>query len=139
MIHILLAEDEDIHSLIIQKAFNALEDQNFTIHFASDGEAVLEFIANDRKPLPDIILMDLKLPKLDGFDLLQEIRQNPRTKCIPVIILTSSARQQDLKRCYELGCNSYIVKPMNFNEFKEIIFYVYKYWTQINLLPTQVR
>ncbi len=139
MFHILLAEDEDIHTLIIQKAFNTLDDQNFTIHLVSDGEAVLEFIFNVRKPLPDLILMDLKLPKLDGFDLLQEIRQNPRTKCIPVIILTSSARQQDLKRCYELGCNSYIVKPMNFNEFKQIIFYVYKYWTQINLLPTQVK
>lgn len=139
MIHILLAEDEDIHSLIIQKAFDALEEQNFSIHLVSDGEAMLEFISNVRKPLPDLILMDLKLPKLDGFDLLQEIRNNPRTKLIPVIILTSSARQQDLKRCYELGCNSYIVKPMNFNDFKEIIFYVYKYWTQINLLPTQVK
>jgi CheY-like chemotaxis protein len=139
MIHILLAEDEDIHSLIIQKAFNALDDQNFSIHLVTDGEAVLEFISNASKPSPDLILMDLKLPKLDGFDLLQEIRQNPRTKSIPVIILTSSARQQDLKKCYELGCNSYIVKPMNFNKFKEIIHYVYKYWTQINLLPTQVR
>jgi len=133
---ILIVEDEENHILIIRKAMEAIRDINCELLVAYDGEEVMQFLNSPTLPLPDLILMDIKLPKKNGFELLQEIRQQPRLKIIPIIIFTSSNRQQDVQRCYELGGNSYIIKPMNFEEFKQIIFNIHKYWLTINTLPS---
>jgi two-component system response regulator len=82
--------------------------------------------------LPKVILLDLKMPKVNGLEVLQRIKSEPRTKMIPVVILTSSAEDPDIKRSYELGANSYIVKPVEFNNFAKIISELGMYWLVIN-------
>jgi two-component system, response regulator len=85
--------------------------------------------------LPTIILLDVQLPRINGLEVLQQIRSHPRTRLIPVIILTTSNEQQDLLTSYELGCNSYIRKPVDYNEFLNVIHQLGLYWLFINTSP----
>ncbi|WP_263975430.1 response regulator [Leptolyngbya sp. 7M] len=88
-----------------------------------------------RNPLPTIILLDVQLPRINGLEVLQQIRSHPRTRVIPVIILTTSNEQQDLLTSYELGCNSYIRKPVDYSEFLNVIQQLGLYWLVINTSP----
>lgn len=88
-----------------------------------------------QKPLPTIILLDVQLPRINGLEVLQQIRSHPRTQLIPVIILTTSNEQQDLLTSYQLGCNSYIRKPVDYNEFLNVIHQLGLYWLFINTSP----
>lgn len=126
--HILLAEDDENHVFIIRKAFEAVCQFECQLYVCCDGEEVLEFLQQKERPPLNLILLDVKLPKQDGFALLEFIRQQPHLQQIPVIILSSSSRMEDINRCYELGCNSYLVKPMNYQGFKEVIRFVKKFW-----------
>jgi two-component system, response regulator len=109
---------------------------------ARDGEEALNFlfakgVYSDRnmQDLPILILLDLKLPKVDGFEVLKSIRADQRTKRIPVVILTSSKEDHDLFNGYDLGVNSYIRKPVDFNQFSEVIKQVGLYWLLLNETP----
>jgi CheY-like chemotaxis protein len=84
---------------------------------------------------PRIVLLDLKLPKIDGLQVLKQIKSNPITKAIPVILLTSSNEERDLVASYQLGVNSYIQKPVNFNEFQEVVRQLGLYWLVVNREP----
>jgi CheY-like chemotaxis protein len=98
-----------------------------------DGVEAVEHL--NTTVLPKIILLDLKLPRMDGFEVLKYIRSNERTKLIPVIILTSSTEEQDVKRAYNLGANSYIRKPVDFKKFHEVTQKLGSYWLMLNENP----
>lgn len=132
--NILLAEDDENHVLIIQKAFDQIS-MPYEMKVVYDGEALLERLRLENLPLPDLLLLDLKIPRTDGFEILKEIRASNRLRHLPVVVFTSSSRASDIRKCYALGCNSYIVKPMKFEKFKEIMYHLYKYWFEINTLP----
>ena len=138
IVEILIVEDSPQD---LELALRALEKANLTnrIHVARDGAEALEFIFcegkhTDRKIEngPKVVLLDLKLPKVDGLEVLQRIKSDPRTKTIPVVVLTSSKEQSDVVESYKLGVNSYIVKPVNFEHFAEAVQKLGMYWLLLN-------
>ena len=113
-----------------------------SIHIARDGAEAVDFIfcegvhaARRISDTPRVILLDLKLPKIDGLDVLKRIKSDPRTKTIPVVVLTSSREQSDVVESYELGVNSYIVKPVNFERFSDAVRNLGLYWQNLNQPP----
>lgn len=140
-IDILLAEDNTDHVFLIKKAFSKVRNSEFkyNLHIVNDGEEVLKYVKNKGeyagKPRPDIILLDLKMPKKDGFDVLKELKGEPRFKTIPVLVLTSSTDEKDVARSYALGSNLYITKPLRFEEFMETVMSIPKCWCKVATLP----
>jgi two-component system, response regulator len=135
---ILLVEDNPNDVKLTLNAFKFANLAN-SVHVARDGVEALEFLfgaasSPDAKipGRPKLILLDLKLPRLDGHEVLKRIKGDPRTRGIPVVILTSSAEERDVMRTYEVGANSYIVKPVDFEQFTESIRDIGKYWLEIN-------
>jgi two-component system, response regulator len=142
IVEILIVEDT---SEDLDLTLRALRKAKITNHIqvARDGEEALEFIFcegpfGERKIEngPKVILLDLKLPKIDGLEVLQRIKCDPRTKSIPVVVLTSSREQNDVVESYNLGVNSYIVKPVNFEQFSEAVQKLGMYWLLINHPPS---
>ncbi|MEB0136498.1 response regulator [Actimicrobium sp. CCC2.4] len=138
---ILLVEDNPDDAALTQRAFKRNDVIN-PIVVARDGIEALDFLfARDAfadragQPLPRLILLDLKLPRLDGIGVLREIRADPRTRLVPVIMLTSSLLEQDLEACYALGANSYLVKPIDYSEFVEMTRIIATYWLALNRPP----
>lgn len=112
------------------------------VHVVRDGEEALEFLfaegaysERDSSDVPAVILLDLKLPKLGGFDVLQRIRANPVTGCVPVVILTSSSEEEDVVASYKMGANSFVRKPVEFDRFADAVRQVGLYWLLINEAP----
>ena len=133
--YVLLIEDNDDDIELTRRAFARNHILN-EIVVARDGAAASELLfADDDGPLPQFILLDLKLPKISGLELLEKIRANPRTAIIPTVILTSSKQDEDLLAGYRLGVNSYVRKPVDFNEFVEAVRQVGLYWLVINQTP----
>jgi two-component system response regulator len=130
-LEVLLVEDnpadEELTLHVLQK--NNLANR---IHVVRDGAEALEFLFGTSGNAPRLILMDLKLPLLSGLEVLGRIKADARTKTIPVVVLTSSREDADLKACYELGVNSYIVKPVDFIQFTECIRQLGLYWLLFN-------
>ena len=136
---ILLVEDSENDVLITRRAWKKGHIKN-PLHVVNDGEEAIGFLRREGShagaPKPSLILLDLKMPKMDGFEVLQEIKRDARTRSIPVIVLTSSNRSSDIDRAYELGCNSYIVKPVNFEKFINAIVGLSHYWLEICTIPS---
>lgn len=131
---ILLVEDNaDDEALTIR----ALKKNNIKneIIVARDGAKALEYLLDESKRVPQIVLLDLKLPKVDGLEVLKRIRSEERIRMLPVVILTSSKEEQDLINGYRLGCNSYIRKPVNFDDFLEAARQLGLYWLLLNESP----
>jgi two-component system response regulator len=135
---ILLIEDDEAD---LELALHALRQNKLVdnIRVLRDGEEALEYLfggnPDDRRaagPTPKLILLDLKLPKVDGIEVLRRAKSDPATKAIPIVILTSSAEERDLIKCYNLGVNSYIQKPVDFDQFRELVNQVGLYWLVIN-------
>jgi len=140
-VEILIVEDTPQD---LELALRALKKANLTnhIHFVRDGAEALEFIFGEGVHLgrkledgPRVILLDLKLPKVDGLEVLKRIKSDPRTKMIPVVVLTSSKEQKDVVESYKLGVNSYIVKPVNFERFAAAVQELGMYWLLLNQPP----
>lgn len=138
---ILLVEDNPDDIDLTIRAFERNHVKNKVI-IAEDGEEALDYLFakgkySDRNPedTPALILLDLKLPKLDGFKVLKEIRENKTTELLPVVILTSSKEEQDVIRGYKNGANSYIRKPVDFEKFFEAVQALGLYWLILNELP----
>ena len=141
-VEILLVEDNEKD---IELTLHALRAENLgnQIHVARDGEEALEFLATQENGLaagtdvlPKVILLDLKLPKIDGLDVLRQIKNNPATQIIPVVVLTSSKQDEDMVNSYRLGVNSYLQKPVNFEQFRTMIKQLGLYWLVVNQLPS---
>ena len=137
---ILLVEDNpnDVELILHVFQWCNLGDK---IHVAWDGEEALDYLfgkgSNDKKPAgrPKVILLDLKLPKVDGLDVLKKIKGENATRSIPVVVFTSSREERDIVESYNLGVNSYIVKPVQFDQFANIIRELGLYWQVINQPP----
>jgi two-component system response regulator len=140
-VEILLVEDNPddleltLHALRSDKVANKIE-------VARDGEEALDyffrrgrFAARALESEPSLVLLDLKLPKVDGLEVLREVKNNPATRTIPVVILTSSREEKDIVMSYQLGVNSYIQKPVDFNKFRETAKQLGLYWLIINQTP----
>ena len=120
----------------------ALEELNLTkqLDVVTDGVQALQYLHGDaNKPacvyLPRLVLLDLKLPLLNGIEVLRAIRQHPRTRNLVVVVLTSSAENLDLEACYNLGVNSYVVKPLTFEKFVNVTRQIGEYWVMLNQIP----
>lgn len=134
--HILLVEDNPDDELL---AMRALKKNNILneVKVARDGAEALDYLeglAGD-ETLPELILLDLQLPKVSGLEVLKAIRENPRTQLLPVVILTSSDEEKDMVSSYQLGANSYIRKPVDFSQFVEAVQQLGIYWLVLNLTP----
>jgi CheY-like chemotaxis protein len=138
---ILLVEDNPDDELL---AIRALKKNNIMneVVVARDGSEALDYLfgagayaGRDMSVMPQIILLDLKLPKIDGLEVLRRLRKDERTKLLPVVVLTSSREERDLTECYSLGANSYIRKPVNFARFTEAIRQLGLYWLVLNESP----
>jgi two-component system response regulator len=139
---ILLVEDNLNDVKLTLNAF-ATANLGNSIHVARDGVEALEYLygaeQNTAQRIPDkprLILLDLKLPRLNGHEVLKQIKGDPRTSGIPVVVLTSSSEERDVMRTYEVGVNSYIVKPVDFEQFTEAVRDIGKYWLVINHLQS---
>ena len=117
---LIVEDDEDLVSL----STRWLERKGYTVEHAADGEAALELLAYD--PLPTLVLLDVMLPKIDGFELLRRIRADERTKALPVMMVTSFSRDRDAARGRELGANDYLVKPLHELDFLKRVEHIIK-------------
>lgn len=142
-VEILLVEDNPSD---LELTLRALKKANVLnrIQVARDGAEALDYIfcegehaARKIEDTPRVILLDLKLPKVDGLEVLQRIKGDPRTKAIPVVVLTSSQEQRDVIESYKLGTNSYIVKPVNFEQFAAAVQQLGFYWLLLNHSPSR--
>jgi len=140
---ILLVEDNPDDEALTLRAFKRSHLAN-PIVVARDGVEALDFVfargafsERASEPLPTLVILDLKLPKLDGLGVLKAIRADERTRFLPVVILTSSQEEQDLVSGYTLGANSYVRKPVDFNEFLDAAKVLGIYWLMINQIPPE--
>jgi two-component system, response regulator len=141
---ILLVEDnrDDEELILLALAENHIASD---IKVARDGAEALDYLfatgqyAGQKTDLPHLILLDVKLPKVSGIEVLQRVKQDRRMSKIPVVMLTSSREDPDVKRSYEFGANSYIVKPVDYNQFKEAIKLLGVYWQTLNVAPRDYR
>jgi hypothetical protein len=138
---ILVVEDNPMDLDFMLQAFEESNVAN-PIHICRDGEEALQFIethvAPDDPDLPLLVLLDLRLPKVDGIEVLRKARQHPVWKQIPFVVVTTSHENADISRAYELGANSYIVKPVDFNSFTEVVKSIKVYWLLTNQPPYTV-
>jgi CheY-like chemotaxis protein len=139
---ILLVDDDANDVTLIQRAFQKAGFRN-SLKTAHDGEEAIDYLAGHgcyadraRFPIPFLVLLDLKMPGTDGFEVLQWARSQPELKRLLIAVLTSSNLQADVDRAYELGANSYLVKPVEFDEMVNMVQRFEIYWTEINRIPT---
>jgi two-component system response regulator len=132
-VDILLVEDNPNDAELTQRALRK-SDVGAQVAIARDGAEALEYLLSSR-PKPKVIFLDLKLPKIDGIEVLRRVRADDRTKSIPVIVLTSSQEERDITECYGLGVNSYVVKPVEFDRFYKAVGDLATYWLVLNKSP----
>lgn len=128
---ILLVEDNEKDELLTIRALKANKIAN-QIEVARDGQQAIDILMDRNKELPSIVILDLKLPKLSGLEVLQRIRADSRTSCLPVVMLTSSDEDKDIIDAYRSGVNSYVSKPVNIDEFSKSVRDLGLYWLILN-------
>ena len=138
---ILIAEDDADDRYLLQTAFSEIGYPE-KIEFVENGIEVLNYLDNtythnnsDEKALPGFILLDLNMPKKDGREVLKELKTHPVFKKIPVIVFTTTKNEIEIKRCYELGANSYVVKPISFDALLKVVENIRSYWFQTASIP----
>jgi two-component system response regulator len=144
IVDILLVEDNPNDA---ELALHALQKHNLANHveWVKDGEAALDFLfhrgdfSRRANTLPRVVLLDLRLPKVDGIEVLRQLRHNPNTRELPVVVLTSSREERDVIDTYRLGVNSYVAKPVAFDEFARTVAELGMYWVLVNRVPPEIR
>lgn len=144
IVDILLVEDNPNDA---ELALHALKKHNLAnnVEWVKDGEAALDFLflrnayANRTNILPKVVLLDLRLPKVDGIEVLKQLRANPETRKLPVVVLTSSKEERDVIDTYKLGVNSYVAKPVAFDEFAKTVAELGMYWVLVNRVPPEIQ
>lgn len=141
LMYILLVEDNPMDVELTLDAFREAKLKNH-VHVARSGQEALNYLFGrepfgDRKlyPLPDLILLDLKLPGIDGHEVLRQIKTTPNLKRLPVVVLTSSQEDRDLVKSYDNGANSYLVKPVSAHDFLAVVEQIDRYWLTLNIGP----
>ena len=140
-VEILLIEDNAYDAEMTIRTLKKDGLANNLVHL-KDGAEALDFIygtepnGNGKVRIPKVILLDLKMPKIDGIQVLTKLKSDKRTRAIPVVVLTSSKEDPDIFKCYSLGVNSYIVKPVEFSEFFEVVTKLGMYWLLVNQSPS---
>lgn len=141
LIEILLVEDNPNDAELSLYALRKHRIAN-RVHHSRDGAEAIDYLFGEGayrgkniEETPKVVLLDLKLPKVDGLAVLKRIKSDPRTRHIPVVILTSSSEERDIVNCYRLGANSYLVKPIDFEQFSESVRQLGFYWVQLNESP----
>ena len=139
-IQLLMAEDDAEDQLLVRRAFEQAHLMNALV-IVEDGEELLDYLYQrgrySEAELPDMILLDLNMPRKDGREALQEIKADPKLRHIPVIVLTSSAADEDILRSYDLGVSAYIEKPVTFDRMVQVVKVLGEYWFQIVKLPSK--
>ena len=128
---ILMAEDNPDDIMITQRAWKKGQIKN-PLYIVNNGEETIEFLYKKGSyidaPTPSLLLLDLKMPRMDGFEVLSKLKGDSRFRKMPIIVLTTSDREKDIERAYNLGCNSYICKPMTFENFIKVVIEIQQYW-----------
>jgi len=139
-VEILLVEDNEGDIGLIEEVFEEAKIRN-TLHIAEDGEEAILFLRGEGKfsgsPRPDIILLDLNLPKKDGREVLREIKKDNNLKNIPVVVLTTSGAENDILRSYDLHANAYVTKPLDFDQLIKVVKFIENFWLEVVKLPTK--
>jgi len=141
---VLVAEDDPSDVFFLKRAFQ-MAGVPASLQFVRDGQEAIDYLDGENRfadrntyPLPDLMLLDLKMPRLDGFDVLNWLRQQPGLKRLLVTVLTSSDQPQDINRAYDLGANSYLLKPHNAEHLSELVKQVERYWLEVNRCPPTI-
>ncbi len=137
---ILVAEDNQLDA---ELTIEALMENNLAnnVVVVRDGVEAIEYLnyegefKNRKKGIPAVLLLDIKMPRMDGIEVLEAIRRNEKLKALPIVMLTSSREEPDLKKCYDLGVNAYVVKPVNFEDFIEAVKHIGIFWAILNEQP----
>jgi CheY-like chemotaxis protein len=134
--YILLVEDNPLDVDLIRRALQK-SDNGVRLDVAKDGEEALAFLKRweSGTPAPVFVLLDLKLPKVDGLDVLHVLKKHPHFKILPVVVLTSSNELSDIQKCYALGANSYILKSIDYDELSNAVTMIQRYWCKLNIHP----
>jgi two-component system response regulator len=131
---VLLVEDDPDERELAVRAFSQA-DAAGTLLVATDGEAALAALLAPERPLPDLVLLDMNLPRLDGAEVLRRLRAHERTRLVPVVVLSSSTEDRDVEQSYAAGANGYVRKPVSFTEFVEVSRQLGQYWLGLNRPP----
>jgi two-component system response regulator len=132
-VDILLVEDNPNDAELAQRALNKV-NLGAKVAIARDGAEAIDYLMGNQ-PKPKVVFLDLKLPKIDGIEVLRRTRADSRTRSIPVVVLTSSQEERDISECYKLGVNSYVVKPVEFDRFYKAVGDLATYWLVLNKSP----
>lgn len=132
---VLLVEDNPDEAGLTLRSLKKLNISNHVLHLQDGAEAISFLFATSNKPALKLILLDLKMPKVDGLELLKRIKSDENLRVVPVVILTSSKEERDIEDCYRLGVNSYVVKPMSFQVFSSVVSDIGNFWLMINQPP----
>ena len=139
--HILVAEDDPTDAYFFERAFRRA-GLPVTLHFVRDGQEAIDYLQGEgqfadrtRHPLPQLLLLDLKMPRKDGREALSELKADPRLRSIPIVVLTTSTAADDVGYCYAMGVNSYVTKPATFRGLVELMETLGKYWFDLVELP----
>lgn len=140
-VEVLLVEDNDRDAELTMRAFKKCNLHN-KLFWAKDGVEALEFMngtgafaSRDPRELPRLILLDLKMPRLNGLDVLRSLKGDERTQAVPIVVMTSSNQERDLDACYDLGVNGYVTKPIGFTELTEAVARIGMFWLLVNRVP----
>ena len=142
-IRVLIAEDNEDHVFLAVRALKDLNGTRLEVEAVRDGADALDYIRGlgkfAERTLPHLILLDIKMPKIDGLEVLRILKEDPQFKAIPVVMLTASERPEDVDMSYQLGANSYVTKPAGVGAFRDGLVRLKQYWTELSSLPVVQR
>jgi len=133
-VEILLVEDNPNDAELTIRALRKNNLANSLVHL-EDGEEALDFLYDEQNEMPKLILLDLKMPKIDGIDVLRKLKSDEKKRIIPIVVLTSSKEERDIVESYKLGVNAYIVKPVDFDQFVKAVSQIGFFWLILNQPP----
>ena len=136
MVEILLIEDNPDDAGLTIRTLKKNNLGNYLIHL-EDGQDALDFLFNEENRMPKLILLDLKMPRVDGIEVLRKLKSDEKKRSIPVVVLTSSKEEKDIVEAYKLGVNAYIVKPVDFDQFVKAVTQVGLFWVVLNQPPAK--
>lgn len=142
---ILVAEDTEADADLLRRAFRDV-GVNALLHFAENGEEAIAYLEGEGKygqrtefPLPDLLLLDLKMPRANGFEVIEWVRSQPRLSPLRIVVLTTSDQFRDIDRAHRVGANSFLVKPITYDDFVEVVRKLCDYWLEVSKLPYSSR